>query len=349
MFCSKCGLEIADNSLFCRHCGNKISNEITTKTESKNNEMVSGTDEISRIKEYLGYAKFLEVSRFTLLTSKNKLQQRIDTLGKYRNFEKPTSNVSSSFDGFWKIFFTIFAIGLFISVFCCGNAKDSVLSNIISIITIVMLFFNTELLIGVGISLGCALLSAILICIVKSVNYSAKYRKELLEYDAAIEQDKNRVTQEKIKISILKQEQNDLTKQILEIDNTLERLYSMNVIYPKYRSLIPIVTIHEDVDAGRHTTLPEAYNKYEEESRQNRIIEQLDVVISMLEQIRNNQYALYEAIQESNEIANRIYAQSEAMLSSNKAIARNSEIVAYNSKIIAQNSTISTYIDFCKW
>lgn len=346
MFCSKCGSEIADDSLFCHHCGNKISTEIIAKNDLENNKIAI---EPSKIKEYLGYTKFLEVSKFTLYTAKNKLQQKIDSLGRYRNFEKPTSDVSNSFDGFWRIFFIILAIGVVISAFSCGDANDSVIANIVSIVTVVLLFFNTDLLIGVGISLGSALIGSLIICIIKSIIYSSKYSKELHIYNNKIAKDKDRVKEEKIQINTLKEEQAELTQQISVIDNTLERLYSLNVVYPKYRSLIPIVTIHEYFDSGRHSSLPEAYNKYEEESRQNRIIEQLDVVISMLEQIRNNQYALYEAIQESNEIADRIYYQSEEMLTSNRKIAHNSEIAAYNAKIAAENSTISTYIDYCKW
>ena len=346
MYCSKCGSEIADGSLFCHHCGNKISTETLAKTDLRNNEILI---ESSKIKEYLGYAKFLEVSKFTLYTAKNKLQQKIDSLGRYRNFEKPTSDVSNSFDGFWRNFFILLILGLIIASICCAGEDGDPIVNLLSILLIVTLFTDIDLLIGVGISIGAALVGAFIIAIIKSINYSAKYNKKLNEYKRKIENDKDRVKEEKIQINILKEEQAELNQQISVIDNTLERLYSLNVVYPKYRSLIPIVTIHEYFDSGRHSSLPEAYNKYEEESRQNRIIEQLDVVISMLEQIRNNQYALYEAIQESNEIADRIYYQSEKMLSSNRKIAHNSEIAAYNAKIAAENSTISTYIDYCKW
>ena len=110
--------------------------------------------------------------------------------------------------------------------------------------------------------------------------------------------------------------------------------------------------MHEYLQSGRCSELTGhegAYNLYESESRQNRIISDLGRALSLLEQIRDSQAELYDAIQESNYVANRIYEQNESLLVSNSAIEKNTEIAAYNSKIAAENTKISAYIDLCRY
>lgn len=85
--------------------------------------------------------------------------------------------------------------------------------------------------------------------------------------------------------------------------NTLQQYYSLNIIYPKYRGLVPMCTISEYLDSGRCSTLTGhegAYNLYESELRMNIIIGKLDDIIYRLDDIRDQQYSLYRAITDSN-------------------------------------------------
>ena len=122
----------------------------------------------------------------------------------------------------------------------------------------------------------------------------------------------------------------------------------MNNLHNNYRNLVAVIRLLEYFDSGRCVALTGpsgAYNIFEDEMLHERIITKLDIAISRLEEIRNAQYMLYEAIQESNYYAERMYSQSNELLSVNKNIANNAEIAAYNSKIAATNSTVSAYID----
>lgn len=88
------------------------------------------------------------------------------------------------------------------------------------------------------------------------------------------------------------------------LQTSLSKLYSQNIIYAKYHSLVAIATIYEYFDSGRCTELEGAngaYNMYEGELRSNIIICSLSQIISDLGQIKNRQYALYEQICRSNE------------------------------------------------
>lgn len=342
MFCSKCGTKIADDALFCYKCGNKIANVNTVdkSTVPVNTNQYSS----SEIKEYLYHAKALEANRYTLALSVDKLQSKINSLGRKKNILMPTSEARFAFYKFWPAFWSILAFGVFITVLS-GDA----ISNIISMITVILIFFNSHLLVGFGISLAVALVGGIIVGTISVMVKRSKYKRNLKQYKKDVDNDEKRVAKEKEQIQALKKQQIELNGEIAKIDSILKKFYSIGVVYPKYREMIPIITLFEYFDSGRCQDLPSAYNMYESELRQNIIISKLDQALFKLDQIRNSQYALYESIQESNAIADRIYYQSEQMLASNRAIEKNSEIAAYNAKIAADNSSISAYIDVCRF
>ncbi len=127
------------------------------------------------------------------------------------------------------------------------------------------------------------------------------------------------------------------------LKDALEQVYSVDVIFPKYRNLVAVTTIYEYLASGRCDTLEGAdgaYNLYEMELRQNIIIGQLSSVLDSLEQIKNSQFTLYSELEESNRksadllsnISDNVefsrYA-SEEIAKSNKALERNTEATKY--------------------
>lgn len=94
---------------------------------------------------------------------------------------------------------------------------------------------------------------------------------------------------------------NYLNSKLNESKAKLARYYSANVIFPKYQNLPALTTIYEYLLTGRCSGLAGpngAYNLYEAEVRQNTIITQLSIIISQLEQIKYNQYTLYQEIKQ---------------------------------------------------
>lgn len=133
-----------------------------------------------------------------------------------------------------------------------------------------------------------------------------KYRKQNSAYETAQRNNQNRT-------EYIKQLENQ--KRVTEVyrqkvDNSLatskrnlEKMYSYNIVYPKYRNYVMVSSIYEYLCAGRCKTLEGhegAYNILELEIRLDRIITQLDRVIENLEAIRANQYMLYSCLKESN-------------------------------------------------
>lgn len=85
--------------------------------------------------------------------------------------------------------------------------------------------------------------------------------------------------------------------------------YNCNIIHPNYRTLVPICSINNYVQTGICSTLEGphgAYSRFEYEKQMNAIIDRLDIVISKLNAIQQNQELLYRAVQESNRISSNI-------------------------------------------
>lgn len=79
----------------------------------------------------------------------------------------------------------------------------------------------------------------------------------------------------------------------------LKKHYSAGLIYPKYQNFVAVAQIYEYLDSGRCDSLVGAngaYNLFEQEMRANTIIVQLDQIYSKLEEIRQLQISIYQAV-----------------------------------------------------
>lgn len=151
------------------------------------------------------------------------------------------------------------------------------------------------------------------------------------------------------KINLLKQQQNNIKSSWNNTRKILDDFYSCNVIFPKYRNFIAISSIYEYFSSGRCSQLEGhegAYNIFENEIRQNIIISKLDDVINSLDSIRDSQYMLYSAIQESNKKANQLTGIMYQLSDRLSNISENTSICAYNSNITAQNTSFLKWLEF---
>lgn len=139
-----------------------------------------------------------------------------------------------------------------------------------------------------------------------------------------------------------------------EMNNTqklLSTYYSKNIIYPKYRDLVPISSIYEYFKSGRCCCLEGhegAYNIYENELRLNLIITKLDDIIYNLEQIKSSQYMLYDAI---SSVKNDVSSISNTMMrleENVRSIYADTQIVKYNNMITAKNTEFLKWIEVLK-
>lgn len=128
---------------------------------------------------------------------------------------------------------------------------------------------------------------------------------------------------------------------LLLLENALHELYDQNLIFPKYRNLVAITTINEYLASGRCYELEGpngAYNLYEMELRQNIVIGQLSNIIDNLEQIRNNQFTLYEELNKSKAMVSDIVRELRILNKTEKLNAYFSYVTA-----LAETSPKVTY------
>ena len=134
---------------------------------------------------------------------------------------------------------------------------------------------------------------------------------------------------------------NEIQQGINETRKTLEQYYGLDIVFEKYRNFVAISSIYEYFVSGRCQELEGpygAYNKFEEELRQNMIIARLDDVLRSLSRIERNQNMLYNAIMETNRELQQIRRGIDGISSNIQRIESNSEITAYNSRIAAENT-----------
>ena len=128
-----------------------------------------------------------------------------------------------------------------------------------------------------------------------------------------------------------------------QTQKTLETLYAMDVVFPKYRTLPALTSIYEYIISGRCDELAGpngAYNLYEDELRKNIIITQLNTIISNLEQIRQNQYMLYEEMHKAQENTRIIANELNEIKGYTAEISALSALNTYYNSISANNSYI---------
>lgn len=329
MFCSNCGEKLVENALFCSICGNKVAMKDEPLVLVENTSIEKR--DTKKLKEYLNNAKILEVNRYALLTTFDKIEDKINELGHSKSYVCKKVSKSDFKEYVRKFSIVLILITVVINIFILAFASRFLMTPVSMIFTLLIIIIISFL--GSGIMLALK---------------NKSYKKE---YNYLIEEDIKRVNREKEQIKSLTAQQSECMEKVKTIAGTLEKLYSLDVIYPKYREMLPVITMHEYLESGRCTELvgsDGAYNLFESESRQDIIISSLDRVVSMLEQIRNNQYALYSAIEESNAIAEGMCYEMERLAISNETIANNSKTAAFNAKVVAENSSISAYIDVFK-
>lgn len=126
----------------------------------------------------------------------------------------------------------------------------------------------------------------------------------------------------------------------------LDRYYASEIIYPKYRTLPALTSIYEYFMTGRCTELTGphgAYNLYEDELRKDTVISQLNTVIENLEQIRHNQYMLYQQVKAIQENTATIASELQQIKGYTVQIAQLTALNAYYAALTERNTRITMY------
>ncbi len=149
-------------------------------------------------------------------------------------------------------------------------------------------------------------------------------------------------------------------KKDIEIQN---KMYSYNIIYGKYRNYIAMSSFIDYFMSGRCSTLDTntgAYNLYEQESRTDIIINKLDAIVDSLEEIKENQYYIYNQLKSINNTLENIdsqllvnnilqvvqVAKLDEIIDNTNEIAYNTKVTAYYSKKTANYTKAIAFMNF---
>lgn len=320
--------------------GNYYMNELTTKDMT----------------EYLKNAMKLESSIYrqkqAIEAEEQKLKyaipQKKEAIPPYKRKlnepQKPTG--SSKTMTFWGIF--------------CG-----IVFLVFGFVTIVS-WLKSDSIFFLSLGVISAFLAISLFCSVKKIKSDyEEYKKAYHNYESEMEKNekdyKDRLEKYEIKCVKVEEEYNEqikayhiaesalkqLDKPLSETQQILEKLYSADIIFPKYRNMVAMCTIYEYFAAGRCTELngaDGAYNLYESELRQNLIINRLDTIIEQLDEIKANQYTLYTELKKTNEILEGISSDMKELTSTVHRIEDATHITAYCAQVTAQNTEALKYI-----
>lgn len=126
------------------------------------------------------------------------------------------------------------------------------------------------------------------------------------EYSIRLERYQSTLTERNNRYTLVMQQHREA---LASLELAMKAFYAQDVVFPKYRNLVAMTTINEYLMSGRCTELEGpngAYNLYEMELRQNIVIAQLSNILKNLEQIKSNQYTLYQELHESNRLIREI-------------------------------------------
>lgn len=303
-----------------------------------------GRIDVDDLKEYLDIVVNMEKNIYLQNSLISQMKERYAQLGQAHIFNEPTAPNDSSG---WGIMAIILSGGMafigFILIRCGLQLCSASLGEFL--LGLIVLVFGGDFLIG-GIILAICLFAQVIKDREKYSDDKRAYDIAYAKYDKNIRIDKKRVCKEKLEKKVLSLEIRLLQKQNEDSKRNLEQIYTLNIIFPKYRNLVMLCSIYEYICAGRCTTLEGhegAYNILEMEIRLDRIITQLDLVIAQLNVIRNNQYMLYSAIQETNQQITQILKSTNYVMDSLQNFQGQAEELVASIKSVEKNTMLATY------
>lgn len=143
---------------------------------------------------------------------------------------------------------------------------------------------------------------------------------------------------------ITRANQSAIQETLESLYQTREQIYAQNVLFPKYRTFPCVSTMLEYLQASRVTALEGhdgAYNLYESEMRMNMVITQLDNITAQLDQIRQNQFYLYQAVSNVNKTLQQTNEQLRVQINLQQQLLDNQHKIMENQQSQIQLSAVT--------
>lgn len=354
MICKKCGREIDNDSLFCRFCGEQYGS--ISSSYINNPPYISQSSNgfnPQQLKEYLSAVLFVESEIVWQDQEIATLENNVKALciPKQSKNEKPLSPKEPQKLTKQEVYIGV-AIFLFLIASGLVALAFYVLNYWIPFINHSVFDFFVLLILGLISLFGVFKLiqSYRLNKQLYNSNYEKyranieKYDRALQEYNDAIETEKNRLEQEEIQKELIAKQIKKLKETVKDSRQRLDKLYSYNIIYPKYRNLVMVGTLCDYLSSGRCNSLEGSdggYNILELEIRLDKICTSLDTIIRNLEAIKSSQYAIFNRLNENQILLNSISQDNERVLSRINCMDSNSALIRSSIEKLVDNSKLN--------
>lgn len=156
------------------------------------------------------------------------------------------------------------------------------------------------------------------------------HKEEETSYQQALVDNEQFLHEKERLLPLLEQDYQILKRHYNKICSTLQQYYDLNVIYPKYRGIVPVAMFVQYLESGIVYQLegPDgAYSRYEDELFRQLIINKLDVIVTRLDDIRATQYELANSLEKSNQQIMEL--NSHAEIQSYNTMQTNAEVKAW--------------------
>lgn len=298
-------------------------------------------NELDKLKKYLEDVKNIETTIFTQQTLLNTLDYQLNNLElENKEIWKPDKETFHS-NSVW----------VFIDIFFKRILPIAGIVILLSIFRDTREIFNLTFINSIFLIITIDIIYSAIITYKTFLNEKANYKQKMKAYENSynnylekIELEKQRVASETLKKEYLEIQYDELYSTYSNSLETVEQMYNLDFIFPKYRNFAAMTQIAEYFLSGRCDRLDGpngAYNLYESELKMNMIFDKLNVVVNNLEQIRRNQYMLYEEISESNKIAEQLLGSINYACDRLSDISVNTAVTAYNTKVIQRNTEMA--------
>ena len=180
----------------------------------------------------------------------------------------------------------------------------------------------------------------------ESEDLKTEYDKLLAQYENSINSSDAIITKESV---IAKSIHNEvvLAEELLEnLYKARKKAYAYGVIFEKYRDLVPVSMFYEYLSSGRCSELEGAngaYNLYESELRANIIISKLTEINEHLEDIKQNQFMIYNAISDVTYQLSSLNSSMDTMIKSLNSIDSHLTDIEENTELIAHNTEVTAF------
>lgn len=191
-----------------------------------------------------------------------------------------------------------------------------------------------------------------------------EHEEETARYEKNLAEDRARVQMELERKQGIGKTVEMLEEERARTKMNLQKIYDKEVVFPKYRNLSMIASIYEYFCAGRCTDLPSAYNTLEQEMLMNRVIVGIESVVARLEEIKQGQYMLFQAVVDGNrkteqllsiahetadqmslrfsQLNDRLSAQTDAL----NEIGQSARLAAYHTEQIEKQTSYMSHVDY---